>query len=62
MSSGARQPGTKQQSVHNTAKSDHTMSYRVRQLVETVRGGTDAVTAQPLIDAATAKGFLGAAG
>lgn len=35
--------------------------YRVRQLVETIRGAAGDTVAQPLVQAATERGFLNAA-
>jgi tetratricopeptide (TPR) repeat protein len=46
--------------VRNTTGSDHMMGYRVRKLVETIRGAVDDTVAQPLVEAATEKGFLDA--
>jgi len=46
--------------VRNTENSDYMMSYRVKELVQTVRDATGDAVARPLIDAATEKGFLDA--
>ena len=47
--------------VRNTTGSDHMVRYRVRQLVETIRGAAGDTVAQPLVQAATERGFLDAA-
>ncbi|MGY5318219.1 SIR2 family protein [Neomicrococcus lactis] len=47
--------------VRNTTGSDHMVSYRVRELVETIRAAAGDTVAQPLVEAATEKGFFDAA-
>lgn len=47
--------------VRNTTGSDHMVRYRVRQLVETIRGAAGDTVAQPLVRAATERGVLDAA-
>lgn len=44
--------------IRNTSDRDHMISYRVRQLVEAVRGGTGEEIAHPLIEAAKDGGFI----
>lgn len=44
--------------VRNTDGTDYTMQYRVRSLVETVRGAVGDFMVRPLVDAATEKGLL----
>jgi hypothetical protein len=46
--------------IRSTTGSDHMVSYRVRELVETIRGAVGDTVAQPLVKAATEKGFLDA--
>lgn len=47
--------------VRSTTGSDHMMRYRVRKLVEAIRGAVGDTIAQPLIEAAKERGFLDAA-
>lgn len=47
--------------VRSTTGSDHMVSYRVRQLVESIRGVVGDAVTQPLVEAATERGFLDAA-
>ncbi len=47
--------------VRGTTGSDHLASYRVRKLVATIRGTVGDSATQPLIEAATERGFLHAA-
>lgn len=46
--------------VRSTVGPDHVMRHRVRKLVETIRGAVGDTIAQPLIEAATERGFLDA--
>lgn len=46
--------------VRSTTSSDYMVSYRVRELVATIRGAVGDATANPLIEAATKRGFLNA--
>lgn len=48
--------------VRSTSNSDHMVGYRVRKLVETIRGAVDDAVAQPLVEAAREMGFLDASG
>lgn len=47
--------------VRSTTGSDYMVSYRVRELVETIRGVVGDAVTQPLVEAATERGFLDAA-
>ena len=47
--------------VRSTTGSDHMVSYRVRQLVETIRGVVGDAVTQPLVEAVTERGFPDAA-
>lgn len=47
--------------VRSAAGSDHMVRYRVRQLVETIRGAVGDAVSRPLVEAATERGFLDAA-
>lgn len=44
--------------IRYTTASDHLVNYRVRGLVETMRGAVGDTVAQPLVEAATERGFL----
>ncbi len=44
--------------IGNTTASDHLVSYRVRGLVDTIRDAVGDTVAQPLVEAATERGFL----
>lgn len=46
--------------VRSTTGSDYMVSYRVRELVETIRGVVGNTATQPLVEAATERGFLDA--
>lgn len=46
--------------VRSTTGSDYMVSYRVRELVETIRGVVGDTATQPLVEAATERGFLDA--
>ncbi len=46
--------------VRNTTGSDYMASYRVQELVKTIRGAVGDTVAQPLVEAATERGFLDA--
>lgn len=47
--------------VRNTIGSDYMVNYRVRKLVDAIRGAVGDTVACPLVEAATEKGFLDAA-
>jgi hypothetical protein len=51
-----------EEQVRNTTGSDYMMRHRVQKIVEAVRGTVGDTVAHPLVEAATTKGFLDAAG